>query len=238
MPRDGELRTLELLGGRSIPLRLKVSPRARRITLRLDPAIGGAVVTYPRYAAKRDVLEFVERNQSWLLSRLARLPRPVPFAEGEEIPILGRPHVIRGAPWARRGVWAEHGALWVSGAPEFTSRRVTDHLKKQAKAHLSDLVMEKAAKLPEGAVRPRRIGVRDTTSRWGSCTEEGNLSFCWRLILAPEAVADYVAAHEVAHLKHLDHSPAFWRLCGALSQDMAFAKTWLKDEGGGLQLYG
>ena len=101
-----------------------------------------------------------------------------------------------------------------------------------------ELAMEKAAKLPEGAVRPRRVGVRDTSSRWGSCTEEGNLSFCWRLILAPEPVSDYVAAHEVAHLRHLDHSPAFWRLCGELAQDVAFAKKWLKDEGGGLQLYG
>lgn len=238
MPRDGEITQTLALGGREVPLRLRVNPRARRITLRLDPANGGAVVSFPKYVSRKEALAFAEANVSWIIGRLARLPQRVPFEEGAIIPILGRDHELRHAPEARRGVWAHEEVLWVSGDQAFFARRVTDHLKKEAKRHLAALVMEKAEGLPEGAQRPRKVTVRDTTSRWGSCSADGSLSFSWRLILAPAEVADYVAAHEVAHLKHLNHSKAFWALCERLTEHRAAATAWLKKDGSSLQLYG
>lgn len=226
------------LGGRAVPLVCRVSPRARRITLRIDARSGGVQLTLPRGVSRAEGLAFAESQRSWLLRRLSDLPQPVRFAEEAEIPILGSLHRIRSAPEARRGVWREDGALWVSGRPEFLPRRVQDYLKREARQEIAARAKAKAEALPPNARPLGRVILRDTRSRWGSCAHSGDLSFSWRLILAPEAVLDYVVAHEVAHLAEMNHGPAFWRLVGQLTGCVKQPKAWLRREGAGLHRYG
>ena len=113
--------------------------------------------------------------------------------------------------------------------------RATRFIKKEAKAALEDAVARHCATLPAKAAR---ITVKDTRSRWGSCTADGRLSFSWRLICAPPDVLDYVAAHECAHLIHMNHSQAFWRLLATLDVDARAASDWFRDNGQALFAYG
>ncbi len=130
------------------------------------------------------------------------------------------------------------GRLWVSGRPEHLSRRVEDFLRAEARRRLSERARLKAAGLPARAKSLRGISVRDTRSRWGSCSPDGRLNFSWRLLLAPLEAFDYVVAHEVAHLAFADHSQAFWDLCGELSDNMPAGRHWLQQRGAQLFRYG
>ena len=210
---------------------------ARRLTLRVDAATGEAWVSAPPQASARDIGRFLDRHADWLAARLAEVPARVPFAEGALIPVLGRPHRIRHVDpaGARPPVERCDGELRVAGDPAFLARRVTDHLKAEARRVLSTLSLNKGARIGRP---PARVSVRDTRTRWGSCSRTGRLNYCWRLILAPEVVVDYVAAHEVAHLVEMHHGPAFWRLCADLAQDMNAGKVWLKTHGASLRRYG
>ncbi len=226
--------TLEI-EGRSVALKLRRNPRARRVILRLDAGDGAAVLTIPPGYSNREALAFLEKNRGWLAARLKRLPETIPFLAGTEIPMLGEPHLIVHEPDARRGLWREPGRLFVSGREEHLARRVTDYLKAEGKREIAQRAHAKAAEIGR---KVTRVTLRDTRSRWGSCSHQGALSFSWRLILAPEAVLDYVVAHEVAHLRHMDHSPAFWRVVAALHPGHERDRAWLKREGAGLWRYG
>jgi hypothetical protein len=182
----------------------------------------------------------------WIRYRLEDLPPRVPFGDGVVIPFRGQDHVIRHVREGRGGVWCEDGVIYVSGHAEHIGRRVTDWLKAEAKRLLTPMVHMMAAVLGS---KVARVSVRDTRSRWGSCSADGRLSFCWRLVLAPDAVLVYVAAHEVAHLKHLDHSRAFWRTLkdvlaayagGAhiITSEPSSARQWLRRSGTALHSYG
>jgi predicted metal-dependent hydrolase len=131
-------------------------------------------------------------------------------------------------PQSRGGAWLQDGELHVTGAPEFLGRRVTDFLRAEALRRLSGLVVAKTAIL---GVPARRIAVKDTRSRWGSCASDGSLAFSWRLVMTPEFVQDYVAAHEVAHLKYMNHGKRFWHLVDRLTPYAATAIPWLRAEG-------
>ena len=212
-------------------------PTARRLTLRVDQVTGDAWVSAPPQVSERDIVHFVRRYANWLADRRARVPDRVPLADGAVVPLMGLPHQVRhvGAqPGSPPVEWA-NGELRVSGAAEFVARRLTDFLKAEARRRLSELSMEKAARI--GRV-PARVSVRDTRTRWGSCSHTGRLTYCWRLILAPEVVQDYVAAHEVAHLAEMHHGPAFWQLCDALADDMTTGQDRLKLHGASLRRYG
>jgi predicted metal-dependent hydrolase len=204
------------------------SPRARRVSLRIDPCIGAVVVTLPMRAARAAGMSLLMDNVEWLSTRLARLPEAVPFTEGAEIPIDGTLYRIRHLPGARGGVWLDGSYLCVSGKPEFMRRRVTDYLRREARSRLMAMVAEKAGRI--GAT-PKRLTLRDTRTRWGSCASDGSLSFCWRLVMAPPFVQDYVAAHEVAHLKHMNHGKRFWALVAKLTPHTEAAIAWLRQEG-------
>jgi predicted metal-dependent hydrolase len=201
--------------------------RARRITLRIDPGQGQVVVTQPVRAARAAGLDLLGRNAAWVASRLAALPEVPPLVDGGSVPINGVPHRIRLMP-GRRGSWLEAGVLHVSGDKAALPRRVQDFLRAEAKRRLGGQAVAKSA--ASGLVA-QRVSVRDTRSRWGSCSPAGALMFCWRLVMAPLFVQDYVVAHEVAHLRHLDHGPEFWALADALSPHRHEAVTWLLKEG-------
>lgn len=222
------------LGGKTVDIAIKRSARAGRISLRVDPALG-PVMILPAKASLRDAEKFAVAHCVWLAEKLARLPGRVAFEPGAPVPLLGIDHAIMHEPGARRGVWVEDGAIKVSGQTDFVARRVTDFLKAEAKR----LILPRAHDLAAAIGRkPGRVAVKDTRSRWGSCSATGDLSFSWRLVLAPERVLTYVVAHEVAHLAELNHSPAFWAVVAGLNPDHAHARAWLKSHGARLHRYG
>jgi predicted metal-dependent hydrolase len=221
------------LGGHTVCVTVKRSPLARRISLRVDPA-RGAVLMLPAKARLAEAERFLLAHRVWLAERLARLPAKIALDDGAEVPLLGVPHVVRNTPAARRGVWVEDGAILVSGLPEHVGRRVSDFLKAEAKRLIVPRAHDMAARLGR---KPGRITIKDTRSRWGSCSSAGDLAFSWRLVLAPERVLDYVVAHEVAHLAEMNHSPAFWAVVEQLAGDVRAPKRWLKSHGAGLHRF-
>jgi predicted metal-dependent hydrolase len=223
------------LASREVPLELSRHPRARRITLRLNTTGDGVRMVLPRRTPVQEALLFAERNAGWILKHLEKVPPRVPFADGAVIPLLGEDHVIAHDAAARCGVSRDARVIRVSGLAEHLPRRVEDFLKREARAEISARAREKAARVDR---RVGRLSLRDTRSRWGSCNSAGDLNFSWRLILAPEHVLDYVVAHEVAHMVHLNHSVRFWKLAGTLSQNMPAAKAWIERNGAQLWRYG
>ncbi|MBC7906593.1 MAG: M48 family metallopeptidase [Rhodospirillaceae bacterium] len=221
------------LGGRSITVTVKRSALASRMSLRIDP-VRGPVMVLPPKVKLADAERFLIAHRIWLAERLARLPGKVALADGALVPIGGIPHPIRHAPEAKRGVWVEDGALVVSGRPEHVGRRVADFLKTEAKRLILPQAHELAALLNR---KPGRVTVKDTRSRWGSCSSAGDLAFSWRLVLAPEWVLTYVVAHEVAHLVEMNHSPAFWAVVDRLVGDSQTPRKWLKAHGPGLHRF-
>jgi predicted metal-dependent hydrolase len=220
-----------------VPIEFRRSTRAQRISLRVDQAKGRVILTAPASVARRHALDFLARQEGWLTARVAQLPTALPFADGATVPMLGVPHLIRADSSRLRGVPSlAETTITVPGAPEHLARRLTDFLKAEAKREISARARAKAAIVgrPVAAVT-----LRDTRSRWGSCSGAGRLAFSWRLILAPEFVLDYVVAHEVAHLKEMNHGVRFWRLCASLTDsDPKAARAWLRRHGGGLHAYG
>jgi predicted metal-dependent hydrolase len=214
------------LAGDSVPVRVRTNPRARRMALRID-AQGAAIdlVLPPRTPLPR-ALSFLESNRQWLAKRLSALPPRIDFADGALVPIKGVPHRIRHMPGrsGRGAAWIEGREIRIAGEPAHLPRRVRDFLRELAKHELGGRARRLAALIGR---KVGRITVRDTTTRWGSCSATGNLAFCWRLIMAPEAVLDYVAAHEVAHLVEMNHGPRFWKLVDGLCPDADAQRTWL-----------
>ena len=218
------------------PVSIRVNPRARRLLLRVDAASRQVELVLPKGVAPEHGIKFLAAQRGWIAARLLALPAPVPFAEGAIVPVFGVPHRIRreddpaAPPVAILG-----GEIRVRGDPAHLARRVRDHLVRLARDELTRRARICAARIG----RPlARVGVRDTKSRWGSCSAKGALSFSWRLVLMPEAVMDYIVAHEVAHLAEMNHGPRFWRLVRTMVPDCAMPRAWLKRHRGRLFSYG
>jgi predicted metal-dependent hydrolase len=201
--------------------------RARRISLRIDPRDGSVVVTLPMRAAKHAGMALLMDHAQWVSDRLAALPGLVKLADGVDLPLGGVPHRIRHVPQGRGGVWVEDGVINVSGAEEFLARRVLDFMRGEARRSLAAQALEKARL---ACLHPSRVSIKDTKSRWGSCAQDRTLAFSWRLIMAPGFVQDYVVAHEVAHLRHMNHGPRFWALTESLTPHRIAATAWLQRE--------
>ena len=222
-----------------VAVTLRRHARARNYTLRLKSATGAPVLTMPKRGSLRQARAFLDRHAGWLLREMDKLPKSEPIVDGATIPLRGIPHRIRHAPGRRGTVAVETGddgaALVVSGNAAHLRRRTIDFLKREAKRDLEPLVMGYAEAL---GVAATSIRLRDQTSRWGSCTATGRLSFSWRLIMAPPFVLDYLAAHEVAHLREMNHSRRFWRIVEQLCPHTRQARAWLKSEGTTLHAVG
>ncbi len=223
------------LEGRDVPVRIRRNARARRIILRVDADTNGAMVTLPSRASEREALVLVEEKSSWLLSQLAKLPEKVPFEDGAQIPLLGKEYTVCHDPNLKGVADKGETEIRMGGRSEHLARRLADWLRKEAKAEILPRAVEMAAQIDR---KIGRVTVRDTKSRWGSCAPNGNLSFSWRLILTPEWVLDYVVAHEVSHLRHMDHSPAFWQTVASFDVRTEAARAWLNNEAEQLQRYG
>jgi len=215
-----------------IAVRVAVRRRARRLTLRLDPD-GGAVLTVPPAVTLRDVEGFLDRHRGWLSRSLAARPAPVVVGVGASLPVDGvarrveRTGALRGAPKLT-------GEVLLVPARGAAGPRVAAWLKQRARARLSDLAERYAGELGR---RPAAVTVRDTRSRWGSCSAAARLSFSWRLAMAPPEIQAYVAAHEAAHLVEMNHSPAYWAVLGGIMPGFAGPRAWLKAHGRELHRY-
>ncbi|NTE87542.1 M48 family metallopeptidase [Agrobacterium rubi] len=221
------------VGGRSVPITITENQRATRITLRIEPGGKALKMTIPYGLHHRDVDDFLDRHNGWLKSRLSKFSDGGSVADGGSISIRGVPHriehtgTLRGVTHLATNEDGE-AVLRVSGLPEHLGRRISTFLKKEARADLERLVAHHAKSVGRPA---RSISMKDTRSRWGSCSHEGNLSFSWRIVMAPESVIDYLAAHEVAHLREMNHGPKFWALCEKLCPTTEASKAWLKRNG-------
>jgi hypothetical protein len=239
--RPTEPSALQIIFDKSVLLvRLRRHRQARRYTLRIDAALREVVLTMPPRGSVREARDFAQQHGGWIAARLKRLPEAAPFVHGVEVPLRGIPHRIVHRRGVRGTVWTEtdergQRVMCVAGEPPHLDRRIGDFLKREARRDLEAAASRYAAKL---GIDIKRVSIRDQSSRWGSCSNTGVLSFSWRLILAPAFVLDYLAAHEVAHLKELNHSPRFWRLVGRLDADYERAKAWLDAHGTDLHRYG
>ncbi len=227
-------------GSQYFAIRLRRHRRARRYTLRIHPSDREAILTMPPRGTLAEAKDFAQRHGGWIAARLGRLPKAAPFQPGTLVPLRGLPHRIVHRGGARGTVWTEvrdsgERILCVAGAIEHMDRRVHDYLKREARR---DLQRSAHAYAIELGVRVKRLSIRDQSSRWGSCTAAGSLSFSWRLILAPPFVLDYLTAHEVAHLIEMNHSLRFWRVVGRVCSSVERAKTWLDTYGNDLHRYG
>lgn len=228
------LETLELVvAGRAVAVTVRRSPLARRISLRVD-GVRGVVLVLPSRAALADAHRFVLAQHDWLAARLGVLPTAQRLTPGVVVPLWGTDHPIRHRPDARRGVWLEDGEIHVSGQEDHVSRRVGDFLRAEGRRVLVAKVHDLAARIGR---KPARVTLKDTVSRWGSCSSQGVIALSWRLVMAPPAVADYVAGHEVAHLAELNHSPAFWAIVRSLGVDHHGGRAWLKAHGAALHRF-
>lgn len=224
------------------PVEVRRHPSARRLTLRVSRTRRAVIVTLPVQCDLGEAGSFISRNIEWVRERLESLPRPVPFSDAALMPLRGEFHriVFTNKREPGRVVVREQTAiglpeLRVSGRAEHAPRRLRDWLFEEARRDLDERVLHHARTL---GVTPKRLTVRDQATRWGSCSTTGVLSFSWRLILAPSRILDYVAAHEVAHLKEMNHGPKFWALVTRTMPTMKEAKRWLQLYGLDLHQYG
>lgn len=221
------------MAGRSVPLVVREHHAARRLILRVSPA-GEVRVTVPPRTRPRTILDFLARHQGWAVERLARRAAPGVVADGATIPLRGVPTRIEHAREQRGSAVLDRdgeAVLRIGGDPAFLRRRVREALKREA---LLDLAAAVARHADAANLTPAGIQIRDTRSRWGSCSTTRRLSFSFRIVMAPPAVLDYLAAHEVAHLAEMNHGPDFWALCRRLCPHMDAGRDWLRVHGASL----
>lgn len=221
-------------------VRVRRHRQARRYTLRIHAATREVVLTMPPRGSLKEAKEFAQKHGGWIAARLVRLPEAAPFAHGVMVPLRGVPHRIVHRRNIRGTVWTETDArgekvICVAGDAAHVNRRITAFLKSEARRDLEAASRRYAQEI---GAKIKRITVRDQSSRWGSCSTTGVLSYSWRLILAPPFVLEYLAAHEVAHLIEMNHSPRFWRLLSRLHPALKRGKVWLDVHGADLHRYG
>lgn len=233
--RNGQRLPLE--GGGA--LRLSVNPRARRLSIRIDACAGEAVAVAPSERRLHEVVAFARTRSAWIAERLAARAERLAFEPGAVVNWLGRPLALEAAcgAGAARLVETEKGPVLRSGGEgEAYARRIETWLRRAAR----DFLVERTEiHLKALGQAPVRVSIVDTRSRWGSCSPHNrSIRYSWRLVMAPPEVADYLAAHEVAHLIHADHSPAYWAVVERLIGDPRPHRRWLREHGGALHAIG
>lgn len=218
------------VGDPPIEIALRRRKNARRLTLRLTR--DGAVMTLPNRAPLSEAADFARKQEQWLRRAMAKIPGPVAVTHGATIPFMGEPFEIVTGPG--RQCKLVDFTIAVGGQPDQAGPRLQAWMKEQARARLLAASDHYAAQIGKSF---GRLSLRDTRSRWGSCTTEGNLMYSWRLIMAPPEVLDYVAAHEVAHLQEMNHSRAFWDIVTEICPDWKSHRDWLRQSGADLHRY-
>ncbi len=215
-----------------VSVALRRSSRARRISLRVSRLDGKVTLTIPSSVSEREAMAFAFEKQDWLRKQVAQQPETVVVSHGASVPVAGRPRLI--VPGEGRSVRLGSDELAVPGKPEQVARKVQGFLKELARHRLAEAVDHYGTRL---GCQPTKLTLRDTRSRWGSCSSAGALMFSWRLVMAAPDVLDYVAAHEVAHLKEMNHSQAFWNEVTIIHGPYEAPRRWLRDHGQELHRY-
>lgn len=223
------------LAGQQVPLAVSRHHNARRMTLRYDAQRRQVKLTLPPRAPLRLAMGFLQEKEAWLAAQVKRHPQAVPFVAGAELPVLGQMLVLAHSEALRGRAEKRGNTLHIACPAQSLPKRTEDWLKDTMRA---EVLREATAMAEKLGVKFRRVSLRDTSSRWGSCSAEGNLSFCWRLVFAPREVLSYLIAHEVAHLKEMNHSPAFWAEVAKLHPDYKRHRKWLTDHASELHRYG
>ena len=218
--------------GCDVPVIIAENPRSRRLTLRIQPGGEELRMSVPPQTPFREIDAFLQKHQNWVAARLSRMPKVQSIAAGEIINLRGLPHLIvhmgRGRGVVKSILVESDRQIQVHGDERHLPRRVLDFLKRQAREDLANAVDFHAERL---GVKANSISIRDSKTRWGSCSSNGTLSFSWRIILAPSDVLDYLAAHEVAHLREMNHSSRFWKLVEQTCPHTKQSSAWLKANG-------
>lgn len=220
----------------NVNIYVQENARSKRLSLKYHPITREFSLTKPPKARKEDILNFLNRSKAWLAEKMGEVNSNIPFTPGTLLPILGQEHLIQFAQDAKPSVVQKEGVLLVSGFdPIIVPGMVKDWLRGHIYAYIADTSKKFAKTLgkPVGV-----ITIKDTKSRWASCSSHGNLAYSWRLAMAPEAVVEYICAHEVSHLVEMNHSPAFWGLVAQLCPSFNEHRSWLKIHGKNLFRYG
>lgn len=220
----------------AVGMDIKVVPSrsGRKLTLKIDEKERVPILSVPRFCSKKQAVEFVNEHLDWIVKSLNKLPEVKYFADGVSFSLLGQIVTIEHHPEARRGVWLDGNKLCVSGAAEFIHRRVKDYIKKRAQEEFYTRSHQLAGKIQ---CRLIGISIKDTFSRWGSCSSLKHINYSWRIALAPDFVINYLIAHEVSHLKHQNHSADFWQCVALLCPEWSRGRIWLKRYGKTLYAY-
>ncbi len=200
----------------------------------LRVAEGEVRLTLPPGASEAAGLAFLDSRRAWVVDRLREALQPAPFRPGETVPFHGRPRRLCLDLSLREPVRLEDDRILLANPVGF-ARQVEGWMRREARRGFEQAVARHAAAL---GVQPQGIAIRDQKTRWGSASSAGRLNFSWRAVMAPPFVLDYLAAHEVAHLREMNHSPRFWTLCRRLCPETDAAEHWLKTEGRQLHRYG
>lgn len=211
---------------------IRKSTRAKHLQIRICPRRGAELVI-PKGVTLKTARGFLKKHEAWIRSKMPDMLEPTPFSEGKDIPILGalRRIVLTSEPENS----LTKTQLRVNGASQSVDGEVRAFLHQLAYETVSSYVQEYASRL---GVSYGKISIRDTHAQWGSCSPKGNLSFCWRIILSPEAVVRYLAAHEVSHLIERNHSDQFWKIVRSLCPGYENHRQWLKENSRQLHSYG
>lgn len=218
-------------------IHVKISPKAKRLALRLDSRARRINLVIPKRASMQKAYEFAESYQDWIADKIRNLPCPVPYTDGTILPIMGQERVIK----IKRGtskithIEMTPTELVVTTHMDDPAPRIGRYLRQLAATELEKLANAKAAQLER---KLSSFTVRDMKSRWGSCSIDGRMTLSWRLIFAPIESIDYVIAHEAAHLIHDNHGKNFWALCEKISADFVTGHRWMQENGVNLGRYG
>lgn len=220
---------------KTLNMNIKVvkSPLAKKLTLRIDEKNRIPVLTIPKYCSSRKAVSFVEEHQDWIQKTLAKLPLSVKFENGDSFSFMGKNIIINHSP-IQRVTQIKDGFLFIGGNKVFLHRRVCDFIKKQAQKELFSLSCLFAKKID---CKIHNVTLKDTKSRWGSCSNKNNINYNWRIALAPYFVIEYLVCHEVSHLAHQNHSADFWQCVAKLCPQYQEGRNWLKINGKELYKY-
>ena len=218
-----------LIKGRSVPLLVREMPQARRLTLRWKAEKEGQVIlTAPPSFSKRSLQGFVEKSMPWLEEQMAKSLPKVVCHHGMTLTVFGKDYEVRHKPSSALHTWWGEDYLLIHSPPEKLGVCIRKTLQQAAYQFLQEKTHAYASKVDKAV---NHITLRDTRSRWGSCTAQGNISYSWRLVFAPQDVAAYVCAHEVAHLAEMNHSPQFWKVVQKFCPDYKNLRRWLRQNG-------
>ena len=226
-------KTYDIESAVDFPLKVVKSPRAKRLTLRINQKERLPILTIPNRCSAKRAIDFVMGYKDWIEQSLNKIPQTQKFQDGSKITFFGKELTICHAP-QQRGSKEENGCLYISGQSEFLHRRVKDYLKRQARKELWTRSKALADKL---GCPLKDVTIKDTKSRWGSCSSLHNINYNWRIALAPETAINYLVAHEVSHLLHQDHSHSFWKCVVELYPQAEAGKDWLHRHGKELYTY-